>query len=67
VYPSGKQKMRPQIPPPYHQRGREPHAQLMLSSKALEGIPPSTSLIIMMKIIKWNIRGFNGRSKHRTL
>jgi exonuclease III len=55
------------IIPTTHQGSRELYAQLGPDPKAHGGIPPSTSQLIMMKIITWNIRGLNGRSKQRTL
>jgi len=43
--------MRPQIFPLALQTSRELHDELRPGSKALEGIPPPTSSIIMMNII----------------
>jgi hypothetical protein len=63
----GKQKEGMQIGPTTNQRSRKSHAQLRTDPKALGGIPPPTSTIIMMKIITWNIRGLNDRSKQRIL
>jgi hypothetical protein len=50
-----------------HQGGRQSHAQFRADSKAFGGIPPPNTTLIMMKIITWNIRGLNGRSKQRIL
>jgi hypothetical protein len=65
--PRERQKKGTKIIPTTYQRGRKSHAQLWVDPKALGGIPPPTSTIIMMKIITWNIRGLNGRSKQRIL
>jgi exonuclease III len=55
------------IIPTTHQGGRQSHAQFGADPKSLGGIPPPNTTIIMMKIITWNIRGLNGRSKQRIL
>jgi hypothetical protein len=52
---------------PTNQGSRQPHDKLRADTQAFRGIPPHNTPLLMMKIITWNIRGLNGRSKQRIL
>ena len=52
---------------PTDQGSRKFDDQLGSDPQALGGIPPLNTSLLMMKIITWNIRGLNGRSKQRIL
>jgi hypothetical protein len=62
-----RQKTRLETSSSADQRSREPNDQLRADTEALRGIPPPTPLLLMMKVISWNIRGLNERSKQRIL
>jgi exonuclease III len=66
-YPGKTKEEDQEVNPTAYQGGRKPHAQFWADPKALGGIPPPNPTTIMMKIITWNIRGLNGRSKQRIL
>jgi hypothetical protein len=62
-----KASERPKINTSTDQRGRRLYAQLGTDPPSHGRFLLSPTQLIMMKIITWNIRGLNGRSKQRTL
>jgi len=62
-----KQAQRPKINTSTNQKGRELYAQLKTDTSSHGRLLLSPTQLIMMKIITWNIRGINGRSKQRNL
>jgi hypothetical protein len=62
-----KKVQRPKINTSTNQRGRKLYAQLGTDPLSHGRLLLSPTQLIMMKIITWNIRGLNGRSKQRTL
>jgi hypothetical protein len=62
-----EQKKRAENNATTYQGGGQPHDKLRTYPQALGGIPPPNTTLLMMKIITWNIRGLNGRSKQRIL
>jgi exonuclease III len=52
---------------PTDQGSGQPYDNFRSDPQAFGGIPPLSPPFLMMKVITWNIRGLNGRSKQRIL